>query len=283
MALGLGLVFLLVHAVLFGVAVVLYFHSTHLSLPISSAVTILTALLPIISFLNSFIHPSLLHSARTSSNPFLRLSPTVLQTLQGLLTTVLATLLFERVVPSDTVECLMNNQWLGLWRDRNGEAIRLIQDTLNCCGLNSLKDRAYPISDPKTCAAIFGRDQACRGPWRSALRGSAGADFGIVIAVGVLQALGLLMTREGTNWWTAWRSVSWHRQQQVSHRESRPLLAGIPDADADVDEVVEQQEESARPRGYQSLTHNTDEENRPRVEPSAIRNRQEVNVWESDN
>lgn len=91
------------------------------------------------------------------------------------------------------------------------------------------------------------------------------------------------MTREGTNWWTAWRSVSWHRQQQVSHRESRPLLAGIPDADADVDEVVEQQEESARPRGYQSLTHNTDEENRPRVEPSAIRNRQEVNVWESDN
>lgn len=91
------------------------------------------------------------------------------------------------------------------------------------------------------------------------------------------------MTREGTNWWTAWRSVSWHRQQQVNHRESRPLLAGIPDADADVDEIVEQQEESDRPRGYQSLTNNTDEENRPRVEPSVIRNRQEVNVWESDN
>lgn len=198
----------------------------------------------------------------------------------------------------------MNNRWQGLWRDRNGEAIRLIQDTLNCCGLNSLVDRAYPISDSKTCAKMFGRNQVCRGPWRSALRGSAGADLGIVIAVGVLQvscllppfsyyihivnsrfkqALSLLMTREGTNWWTAWRSVSWQRQQQVNHRESRPLLAGIPDADADVDEVVEQQEDSARPRGYQSLTNNTDEENRPRVEPSAIRNRQEVNVWESDN
>jgi hypothetical protein len=95
-------------------------------------------------------------------------------------------------VPSDTVECLMKNRWLGLWRDRNGEAIRLIQDTLNCCGLNSLKDMAYPISDSKTCAAIFGRDQVCRGPWRSALRGSAGADFGIVIAVGVLQVSCLL-------------------------------------------------------------------------------------------
>lgn len=81
----------------------------------------------------------------------------------------------------------MNNRWQGLWRDRNGEAIRLIQDTLNCCGLNSLVDRAYPIKAPKSCAEMFGRDQVCRGPWRSALRGSAGADLGIVIAVGVLQ------------------------------------------------------------------------------------------------
>lgn len=81
----------------------------------------------------------------------------------------------------------MNSQWLGLWRDKNGEAIRMIQDTLNCCGLNTLKDRAYPISDPRTCAAMFGRNQVCREPWRSALRSSAGADFGIVIAVGLLQ------------------------------------------------------------------------------------------------
>lgn len=262
--------------------------------------TILTVLLPIVSFLNSFIYPSLLHSARNSSNPFHRLTPTILQTLQALVTTVLATLLFENVVPSATVECLMDNQWLRLWRGRNAEAIRLIQDTLNCCGLNSLKDKAYPISDPKACAEMFGRNQVCKGPWRSALRGSAGADFGVVVAVGLLQVsyplppsfarsmyslfkqiLSLLMTREGTNWWTAWRSVSWHRQQQVNHRESRPLLAGIPDADAD--EVIEQQEDSPHPRGYQSLTNNTDEESRPRVEPSVIRNRQEANIWASDN
>jgi hypothetical protein len=164
-----------------------HFHSSHLSLPISSAVTIFTALLPILSFLNSFIHPSLLHFAHNSSNPFVRLSPTATQTLQGILTSILATLLFERVAPSDTIECLLNNRWLGLWRDRNGEAIRLIQDTLNCCGLNSLKDRAYPISDPQACAGMFGRNQVCRGPWKSALKGTAGADFGVVIAVGVLQ------------------------------------------------------------------------------------------------
>ncbi|KAM0251102.1 hypothetical protein ACHAQJ_008347 [Trichoderma viride] len=252
---------------------VVHFHSAHLSLPISSAVTILTVLLPIISFLNSFIYPSLLHSARNSSNPLRRLSPTILQTLQGLLTTVLATLLFEDVVPSTTVECLLDNQWLRMFRGHNGESIRLIQDTLNCCGLNSVKDRAYPFpkTGASTCAEMFGRNQACRGPWRSALHSSAGADFGVVVAVGLLQILSLLMTREGTNWWTAWRSVGWHRQQNVSHRETRPLLAGIPDAD----EVIEQQEDS-HPRGYQSLP-STEDGNRPRVEPSAIN--QEANVW----
>ncbi|KAL6892326.1 hypothetical protein GGI43DRAFT_191691 [Trichoderma evansii] len=283
MAYGLGLVVLLTSTVLFGIAAVVHFHSAHLSLPVSSAITILTALLPIVSFLNSFIYPSLLHSARNSSNPLHRLSPTILQTLQGLLTTILATLLFQNVVPSETVECLLDNQWMRMWRDHNAEAIRLIQDTLNCCGLNSVKDRAYPF--PKkgvtiTCPEMFGRDLACRGPWKSALRSSTGTDFGVVVAVGLLQVLSLLMTREGTNWWTAWRTVSWYRQQQANHRESRPLLAGIPEVDAD--EVVEHQEDSPHPRGYQSLTNGTDEENRPRVEP-VIRNRQEANVWDSDN
>ncbi|KAL7809847.1 hypothetical protein V8C44DRAFT_333614 [Trichoderma aethiopicum] len=279
MALGLGLVFLLGSAVLFGVAAVVHFHSAHLSLPLSPAVTILTVLLPIISLLNSYIYPTLLHSAHHSSNPFHRLSPTILQTLQGLLTTVLATLLFEDVLPSTTVECLLDNQWMRMFRAHDGESIRLIQDTLNCCGLNTIKDKAFPW--PKTgqkysaCAEMFGRNQACRGPWRAALRSSAGADFGVVVAVGLLQILSLLMTREGTNWWNAWRSINWGRRQRIHHSESRPLLEDVTDAD----EVVERQDESPHPRGYQSLPAN-DQDNRPRVEPSTIH--QERNAWSDE-
>lgn len=169
---------------------VVHFHSAHLSLPISSVVTILTILLPIISLFNSFIYPSLLHNTRNSPNHLRRLSPTILQTLQGLLTTVLATLLFEDVVPSATVECLLENQWKNMFRAKDGESIRLIQDTLNCCGLNTLKDRAYPFTKPPApspCAEMFGRNLACRAPWKAGLRSSAGADFGVVIAVGLLQ------------------------------------------------------------------------------------------------
>ncbi|KAL7951012.1 hypothetical protein V8C42DRAFT_136194 [Trichoderma barbatum] len=274
MALGLGLVFLLGSAVLFGVAAVVHFHSAHLSLPVSSTVTFLTILLPIISFLNSYIYPTLLHSARNSSHPLHRLSPTILQTLQGIFTTILATLLFQDVVPSTTVECLLDNQWKRLFRAHDGESIRLIQDTLNCCGLNTVKDRAFPFppADANTCAKTFGRDHACRGPWTTALRSSTGADFGVVIAVGLLQILSLLMTREGTNWWDAWRSVSWRRQQHVINGERRALLEDVTDAD----EIVERQEDSTHPRGYQSLPA-TEQENRPRVEPSPIH--QEDNHW----
>ncbi|TFA99304.1 hypothetical protein CCMA1212_008930 [Trichoderma ghanense] len=261
-------------AVLFGVAAVVHFHSAHLSLPLSPAITILTVLLPILSLLNSYIYPALLHSAHHSSNPLHRLSPTILQTLQGLLTTVLATLLFEDVLPSTTVECLLDNRWMRMFRAHDGESIRLIQDTLNCCGLNSVKDMAYPFRKPdqqySVCAKMFGRSQACRGPWRAALRSSAGADFGVVVAI-----LSLLMTREGTNWWNAWRSISWHRQQRIHHSESRPLLEDVTDAD----EVVERQDDPPHPRGYQSLPAN-DQDNRPRVEPSTIHH--ERNAWSDE-
>ncbi|KAH6608044.1 hypothetical protein Trco_004357 [Trichoderma cornu-damae] len=284
MAFGLGLVFLLGSAVLFGIAAcsfdsVVHFHSAHLSLPITPFVTILAILLPIISLFNSFIYPSLLHSARNSSNPLHRLSPTILQTLQGLLTTVLATLLLEDVVPSAAAYCVLENRWMRMFRAHDGESIRLIQDTLNCCGFNTVKDKAYPFNkDASTCADMFGRNLACRAPWRAALRGSAGADFAVVVAVGLLQLktltdsslmqiFSLLMTREGTNWWTAWRSVGWHRRQRADRRENRPLLTDVSDAD-EVD-VEQQQEGSPRPRGYQSLP-GSDEENRPRVEPATI-------------
>ncbi|KAJ4857582.1 hypothetical protein T069G_08479 [Trichoderma breve] len=274
MGLGLGLAFMLGSAVLFGVAAVVHFHSAHLSLPVSPAITILTILLPIVSFLNSYIYPTLLHSARNSSHPLHRLSPTILQTLQGLVTTILATLLFEDVIPSTTVDCVMENRWKSMFQAHDGESIRLIQDTLNCCGLNTVRHMPYPFIKPDTtCSTMYGRDKSCRGPWTAALRSSTGADFGVVIAVGLLQILSLLMTREGTNWWNSWRPIAWHRQRRGVEGERRALLEDVTDAD---EEVVERQDDSSRSRGYQSLP-SAEAENRPRVEPSPIHH--EENHW----
>lgn len=76
-----------------------------------------------------------------------------------------------------------------MFRAHNAGAIRRVQDALECCGLNSIKDRAYPFGKigPSSCAETYGRSRSCRGPWMAAMQTNAGVDFGVVIAVGLLQ------------------------------------------------------------------------------------------------
>lgn len=168
---------------------VVHFHSTTLSLPLSPVISILATLLPIVGFLNAYIHPTLLHSAHVSANRLQQLAPVVLQTLQALVTTILATLLLEAVVPSPASDCVLEHDWMHMFRRHDAQAIRRVQDVLDCCGFNSVRDRAYPFGNgaPSTCAETYGRGNACRGPWTSALQSSAGIDFAVVMGVGLLQ------------------------------------------------------------------------------------------------
>ncbi|KAK5997968.1 hypothetical protein PT974_00336 [Cladobotryum mycophilum] len=270
MVINFGLIFLLASSLLFAIAAVVYFHSSSLSLPIGSATTILTALLPIGSLINAFIYPSVLQAAHSSTNRLQQLSPTLLQALQAIFTTILATLLSQDIVPSPTVECLIDNGWSSMFKAHDGESIRRIQDTLKCCGLRTVQDKFYPFitkTSNITCVEAYGYTQACRGPWKSALKSSAGVDFGVVIAVSLMQIFGLFMMGESPNWWTSWRATG--RRQRVTQHESRPLLTAAEDEE----EVVERQESA--PRGYQAL--NDSEEPGPRLEPSAIGH--ERNAW----
>ena len=179
---------------------VVHFNSRSLSIPISPAVSILVAILPIAGFLNAYIHPSTLwtshhqprHSASSPSPRLRQLAPFVLQTLQALVTAILATLLMEATVPSATLSCVLEGRWGAMYRAHDAGSIRGVQDALSCCGLNSVRDRAYPFQRdgaPSTCAETYGRDVACRGPWTRAMRANAGADLGVVLAVGLLQVI----------------------------------------------------------------------------------------------
>ncbi|KAG9257514.1 uncharacterized protein F5Z01DRAFT_671111 [Emericellopsis atlantica] len=262
-----GIFFLLLSAALFAVAVVVHFHSSSLSLPITPVVTILTAILPLVSFFNAYTYPSLLANTRHRDSQFARLAPTIPQVVQALVTTILATLLFEASVPSQAMSCILGNEWMARFRAHDANTIRRVQDMLECCGFNSVKDRAYPFprGAPSTCADTYGRTVACRVPLERAVRVSAGVDLGVVLAVGLLQILGLLMMREGNDWWTAWRTGGW-RHVIGGRGSSRPLLTG-PDTQED-----DRPEQSER-RAYGG----TDEEQSgPRVEPSPIHER---NAW----
>jgi hypothetical protein len=68
---------------------------------------------------------------------------------------------------------------------KNAQAIRAIQDALNCCGLRSTVDRAWPFRDARhevtACQEAFGRARSCFEGWRGAERRVAGVILGVVV------------------------------------------------------------------------------------------------------
>ncbi|KAG8410260.1 hypothetical protein J3458_017975 [Metarhizium acridum] len=170
---------------LFGVALYEHIRSTSLSLPISPALTIITLLLPLAAAANAFSYPRL---ARSHSR--LNLLAQALQVGQAILTTVLATLLFSNILPSAARDCLLSTLWQRFFSSHDARSIRRIQDALNCCGFNTVRDRAWPFPNQHTaqqCAETYGRDTACIQPWRTALQRNAGVSFGIVLFIGIFQ------------------------------------------------------------------------------------------------
>lgn len=79
------------------------------------------------------------------------------------------------------------------------------------------------------------------------------------------------MMREGTNWWTAWRTRGW--QPDMGQREStRPLLTAEAEGE-DEEEAGEGSSAGARNYG----TANDEEEAGPRIMPSSAIT--ERNAW----
>ena len=165
--------------------------ATALFLPLSPASTIPTIILPILSFINT-----LFLNARSRSHPAhpqssQNILPPALQILQTVITTILATIFLSYTIPSPARQCLLSTRWQALWTAHDAAAIRRIQDTLDCCGLNSVRDRAWPFPSKDRpgpgCAAQFGRAGSCAGPWTGAVRTAGWVEFGVVVGVGVLQ------------------------------------------------------------------------------------------------
>lgn len=76
-----------------------------------------------------------------------------------------------------------------MFRAHDARGIQGIQDAYDCCGLNTVKDRAYPFPPGKAdrCAARYERSAACKGPWRGALQTTSGVDLMVVMVAGLLQ------------------------------------------------------------------------------------------------
>jgi hypothetical protein len=108
-------------------------------------------------------------SSRGSLFPVLY--PFITSTVDHLLTllpTVIATLAATYVAPSDN-SCHLEQTWQGFYHNKDVAAIRTIQDQLQCCGLRSTRDRAWPFKDAThgdtSCESTTGYKQSCLQPW----------------------------------------------------------------------------------------------------------------------
>ena len=88
------------------------------------------------------------------------------------LTIVLSIILTTSVtylVPSDALRCQLGEQWGRLFHRKDINSIRTIQSNLRCCGLNSMRDRAWPFPangiGAGECERTQGWSQRCLEGW----------------------------------------------------------------------------------------------------------------------
>ncbi|KAL2886936.1 tetraspanin tsp3 [Ceratocystis lukuohia] len=200
-------------------------------------------------FLRRIFPPS-----HTSSFLPAHLIPFASQLLQALLSTILASILFSISASPQIVECSLNAQWQQLFSERDASAIKAIQETLQCCGFRTPKDRSWPwdSNGGGRCADVLGYHEACGPKWISSSRAEAGKAGTVTIMVMLLQGLVLLIVRwrteRGRQPWSIVNSGSLGWGQNRSDPGFRPLLEDIegerddseslhPDAEAPRDET----------------------------------------------
>lgn len=151
-------------------------HSTRLyTLPIPSLLTALTVALPPLAGIALETTISL-NSQLAAKNKLSR-SNAFLWVIAVLLVyeTVVVTLAGTHLYPGTSGggwKCGLEAVWQRLYSAHDESPIRVIQDAFECCGLNSVRDRAYPFQNrnghgAEACLVRFERTQRCLDPWRA--------------------------------------------------------------------------------------------------------------------
>ncbi|KAI1084065.1 hypothetical protein F5B20DRAFT_526598 [Whalleya microplaca] len=260
---NLTIIYPLLIAALIAIAIYVQVSSSTLSLPLSTATTVLTILLPLIAAANAFFTPNLRRLLLRKASPaLLPLLIPALQILQGILTVILATLSFEGFIPGQNLNCNMEGNWQRLWHLHDNRAIERIQDAFNCCGFNSVKDRDFPSGQ---CVEVYRRHEPCVEPWRASMQRNAGFEFAVALAVGILQLAHLALLRL--------RTPGNSRAAGYRRVDAREGLLEDGQADSSDDEAGGNDGTSGSGRNYGALGNGSG----PRVEPSALG--EERNQW----
>ena len=163
--------------------VVLY-RIRYLSLPVSQVTAVATLLVPPVTGLSLRQSRDVAFSGKTRGR--FAMTVTVLLIIYY---TVIVTLSMSHMVPPNNLTCGLEQQWLRLFTAKDQNAIKRIQDSHQCCGLHSAKDKAWPFPDGNhgsdACLNAFGRKKPCFGDWRR----DEQIVGGLMILVAVITAL----------------------------------------------------------------------------------------------
>lgn len=89
--------------------------------------------------------------------------------LHSVLLTAIATVALTYLFPDNILSCHLEQQWQSYFQAKDTQSIRAIQDGFQCCGLRSIRDRAWPFKDrnhgDNACEVQLGYRQSCFMPW----------------------------------------------------------------------------------------------------------------------
>ncbi|KAF7586997.1 hypothetical protein BBP40_007889, partial [Aspergillus hancockii] len=183
--------------------------------------TILPILTPVLLLLSSFLsnHPTTI----TTNTPTLRnrLAAPAISYLLTILPSGLATLALTYLFSPDLFACSLINQWQFYFHNKDSHAIRRIQDRLRCCGLRSVRDRAWPFKDAThgddACVRQIGYERACIGPWGEEQRSAAWMVVWAAVLVLVVKIASSQLSR-GPSWM---RRMDGNRFVRISSAEDQ--------------------------------------------------------------
>ncbi|RYC60925.1 hypothetical protein CHU98_g5284 [Xylaria longipes] len=268
--------------------------SSTLSLPISTATTILTILLPLFAAANVIYTPFLNHL--TGSSTLQQLLLPALHIIQGGLAIIIATLAVQGFAPGQTLYCSLEGNWQRLWHSHDHRAIERIQNTFDCCGFHSVVDRSWP---QQQCSDIYDRHTSCDRPWGAAMQRTSGLEFTVAVLAGIIQVSPIFFWFNPVQYVRIYQTIV-----EITDKEKLAHLAYLRRRGAggttahDFKRVPQRVEEGPSERLIEEPYHDGDEDgagvnhngsqsatsaardNAPRVEPSGL-GRDEANEWRS--
>lgn len=139
-----------------------------LSLPLPLPLPVLNVLVPILTAvawpLSRRLSTAVKKHALKLALPYLAYGSTLAPFILFILSLMYA-------VPSDMQACAADRHWLRMFDHKNEQSVRSIQSRLQCCGYNSMHDRAWPFPsrnvDARTCERTMGYTVACGEMWRN--------------------------------------------------------------------------------------------------------------------